>query len=161
MAEYHSSQKIIDMPTLQRRLAVWRLKELDTVFTNGVFDILHLGHIDYLERARALGELLIVGLNTDASVRRLKPGRPINSQEARSRVLAALEFVDAIVLFDDDTPAQLIETIRPKVLVKGADYTVEQIAGAAFVQSYGGRVEPLALIPGYSTTNLIERLKNN
>lgn len=141
-------------------LVYWRLKEQKVVFTNGVFDLLHLGHVDYLERARSLGNVLVVGLNTDASVRRLKPGRPIQDEYARARCLAALQAVDAVVLFEQDTPLELIELIRPQVLVKGADYAVSQIVGADRVVSYGGRVESLALIEGYSTSQLIEKIRH-
>ncbi len=131
------------------------------VFTNGCFDILHLGHLDYLGKAADLGDQLIVGLNTDASVQQLKgPGRPINGQEARAQMLAALSFVDAVVLFDEDTPYELIKTIQPDVLVKGADYSVEEIVGHDIVLAKGGEVIPIDLLEGYSTTDIIEKLKN-
>lgn len=151
--------KRLDATTLPRQLAYWRLKDCRIVFTNGVFDLLHLGHIDYLERARALGDVLLVGLNTDASTARLKPGRPVQDEAARARCLAALWFVDGVIAFDEPTPQRLIEEVRPAVLVKGADYTVEQIVGAEFVLSYGGRVEPLPLVEGYSTSELIRRIQ--
>lgn len=129
------------------------------VFTNGCFDILHPGHVDYLERARALGTHLVIGVNSDASVRRLKgPTRPINDEHSRSRVLAALDCVDQIVIFDEDTPWELIKKLRPQVLVKGGDWPVEQIVGRELVQERGGQVLSLPLLPGYSTTNIIQRI---
>ena len=135
---------------------------MKVVFTNGCFDILHRGHVEYLAKAADLGDILVVGLNTDASVRRLKgEGRPVNNQEARALVLASLSFVDAVVLFDDDTPYNLIKTLRPDVLVKGADYQPEAIVGYDIVTSYGGTVTTIPLVEGYSTTNFIERLNIN
>lgn len=137
-------------------------KDMKVVFTNGCFDILHRGHVEYLAKAADLGDILVVGLNTDASVRRLKgEGRPVNNQEARALVLASLSFVDAVVLFDDDTPYNLIKTLRPDVLVKGADYQPEDIVGYDIVTSYGGTVTTIPLVEGYSTTNFIERLNIN
>lgn len=129
------------------------------VFTNGVFDILHPGHVEYLEAARGLGEVLVVGVNSDASARRLGkgPGRPVNPTEARCRVLAALEAVDRVVAFDEDTPLRLIEAIRPDVLVKGGDYDRASIVGADFVESHGGAVLTIDLVPGHSTTAIVER----
>lgn len=130
------------------------------VFTNGCFDILHLGHIDYLEKAQALGSKLIVGLNADTSVKRLKgPERPVNPQVARARMLAALAFVDAVVLFEEDTPLTLIETLAPDVLVKGGDYEISNIVGAPFVMNNGGKVLTIPLVQGYSTTNIINKVK--
>jgi len=130
------------------------------VFTNGVFDLLHRGHVTYLARARALGAALLVALNGDASARRLGKGadRPVNALEDRMAVVAALESVDAVTWFDDDTPARLIEVCRPDVLVKGADYRKEEVVGADFVESYAGRVHLAALQAGYSTTGLLQRL---
>ena len=152
-----TAHKLMTRPQLTQWLARWRVMGERLVFTNGVFDLLHPGHVDYLERARALGERLIVGLNTDASVSRLKPGRPLQDEAARARVLGALQAVDAIIYFDADTPAELIEWIRPEVLVKGADYSVATIVGAEFVQSYGGQVLPLELLPGHSTSAIVAR----
>ncbi|MDW8333962.1 MAG: D-glycero-beta-D-manno-heptose 1-phosphate adenylyltransferase [Bacteroidia bacterium] len=142
-------------------LLIWRRKdEKRVVFTNGCFDILHCGHVEYLAAARGMGDALVVGLNSDASVRRLKgPNRPINDFESRAKVLAALRSVDAIVGFDEDTPIRLIEAIRPEVLVKGADYDPDQIVGADLVRSYGGRVETVALTLGHSTTAMIQRIR--
>jgi rfaE bifunctional protein nucleotidyltransferase chain/domain len=138
----------------------WRAEGQQIVFTNGCFDIVHLGHIDYLEKARQLGTRLILGLNTDASVSCIKgPLRPVVNEYARARLMAALEFVDAVTLFGEPTPLELIEAVQPDVLVKGDDYTVATIVGADFVLARGGRVETVALVPGYSTTKLIERIK--
>ena len=128
------------------------------VFTNGCFDILHRGHVEYLAHARSLGDRLVVGLNSDASVRRLKgPTRPLNDQEDRGLVLAALESVDAVTIFDEETPLALIVALLPDVLVKGGDYRPETIVGAREVVDAGGRVVVSPLVPGRSTTNLIER----
>jgi rfaE bifunctional protein nucleotidyltransferase chain/domain len=130
------------------------------VFTNGVFDLLHPGHVRYLQDARALGDLLIVGLNADASVRRNKgPGRPINTQHERAEVLAALACVDAVVIFDEDTPAVIIELVQPDVLVKGADWAADAIVGRDTVEARGGRVVRVPVEQGYSTTAIVERIK--
>jgi rfaE bifunctional protein nucleotidyltransferase chain/domain len=131
------------------------------VFTNGVFDLLHPGHVEYLEAARALGAGLVVGVNSDASVRRLAkgPDRPLFPLEARVRVLAGLAAVDRVVSFEDDTPLTLIRALRPDVLVKGGDYTRATVVGAEFVESIGGHVHIIPLVPGYSTTGLAERLR--
>ena len=135
---------------------------LRVVFTNGCFDILHRGHVEYLSKAADMGDVLVVGLNTDASVQRLKgEGRPVNNEEARAMVLASLSFVDAVVLFDEDTPYELIKAVRPDVLVKGADYKPEEIVGYDIVTSYGGKVETVPLVVGYSTTGLIKRKNEN
>ena len=133
------------------------------VFTNGCYDILHPGHVDLLARARALGDGLILGLNSDASVRRIKgdlpgPARPVNSQAERAFVLAGLASVDFVVVFDEDTPLALIRAVRPQVLVKGGDWDVSRIVGRDEVEADGGTVASLPLLPGYSTTRLIERL---
>jgi len=156
---YETRQKILSWEQIDQWVAYWRFLEQKIVFTNGCFDILHLGHLTYLEEAAKLGDVLVVGLNSDESVRRLKgPSRPVFSQEARARLLAALEFVEAVLIFEEETPLRLIEKIRPDVLVKGGDYTPETIVGADLVRSYGGQVEVLPLVPGYSTTALIQRL---
>ncbi|HEX9893819.1 MAG TPA: D-glycero-beta-D-manno-heptose 1-phosphate adenylyltransferase [Gemmatimonadales bacterium] len=133
------------------------------MFTNGVFDLLHPGHVDYLETARAQGDGLIVGVNSDASARRLGKGtgRPVQSADARARVLAGLEAVDKVVLFDEDTPLALIEAVHPDVLVKGGDYSRSTIVGADFVESYGGTVRVIDLVPGHSSTALVERLRDS
>ncbi|TFG46905.1 MAG: D-glycero-beta-D-manno-heptose 1-phosphate adenylyltransferase [Gemmatimonadales bacterium] len=133
----------------------------NVVFTNGVFDILHPGHLALLEAARTEGGSLVVGVNSDASVRRLgkSPDRPIVPEQARARLLAGFAAVDCVVLFDEDTPLELIRALEPDVLVKGADYTREQIVGADFVEVYGGRVVRVELVPDHSTTRLVERLR--
>jgi D-beta-D-heptose 7-phosphate kinase/D-beta-D-heptose 1-phosphate adenosyltransferase len=131
------------------------------VFTNGVFDLLHPGHVELLEAARREGGALIVGLNSDASARRLAKGpeRPVAGEGARARVLAGLAAVDCVVLFDDDTPLELIRALAPDVLVKGADYTRDRIVGADWVEARGGRVVRVPVVPGFSTTALVERLR--
>ncbi len=130
------------------------------VFTNGCFDILHEGHVRYLADARSLGDLLIVGLNSDASVTRLKGSeRPINPEKSRAWVLGSLTVVDHVVLFDTDTPEDLIHTIRPDILVKGGDWSVDQIVGGPFVSSYGGQVRSLPFHTGFSTTGLVEKIR--
>ena len=142
--------------------AIWRRTAPGPmVFTNGVFDLLHPGHVELLESARAEGAALVVGVNSDASVRRLGKGadRPVAGQEARARVLAGLSAVDCVVLFDEDTPQSLIETLAPDVLVKGADYAREAIVGADWVEAHGGRVVRVPLVPGFSTTSLVERFR--
>jgi rfaE bifunctional protein nucleotidyltransferase chain/domain len=139
----------------------WRAEQSGrVVFTNGVFDLLHPGHVDVLTGARAQGEVLVVGLNSDASVRRLKgTDRPVRSAADRAYVLAALECVDAVVVFEEDTPLQLVTRLRPDVIVKGGDYTVEGIVGAREVLAAGGEVVVIPLTPGQSTTSIIERLR--
>lgn len=152
-------QKIYDLPGLLHQVRRWRLLGKKVAFTNGCFDILHQGHIASLSDAAREADFLIVGVNTDASTCRLKgPQRPINNQEARATVLAALLMVDAVVLFDEDTPLDLITAIQPDVLVKGGDYTLEQIVGAKEVMAAGGRVVINPIVPGYSTTGLIEKI---
>jgi D-beta-D-heptose 7-phosphate kinase/D-beta-D-heptose 1-phosphate adenosyltransferase len=132
------------------------------VFTNGVFDLLHPGHIDVLLGARRLGDALVVGLNSDASVKRLKgPTRPVRSTAERCYVLAALEAVDAVVVFDEDTPFELIQALKPDVLVKGGDYTESSIVGAKEVRAWGGEVVVVPLTPGHSTTSTIEKLRGD
>jgi D-glycero-beta-D-manno-heptose 1-phosphate adenylyltransferase len=154
------SSKIFDTEKLMRQLAVWNFKDKKIVFTNGCFDFIHLGHIDYLAKAADAGDVLIIGLNSDESVRRLKgAGRPVNNNQARSLTLASFSFVDAVILFDEDTPYELICRIQPDVLVKGKDYKTEEIAGHDIVLAKGGQVITVDLLPGYSTTALIERLK--
>lgn len=134
-------------------------RQLRVVFTNGCFDLVHRGHVTYLKQARRLGDILVVGLNSDESVRRLKgPSRPISNQESRAAVMEAFYFVDYVVIFDEDTPLKLIEAIAPDVLVKGGDYDRSTVVGADFVEQHGGRVELIPLVPGESTTNLVERV---
>jgi rfaE bifunctional protein nucleotidyltransferase chain/domain len=155
-----STDKILTPGQLPELLAKWRQQRLRLVFTNGCFDLLHLGHVDYLEKARQLGDKLIVGLNTDASVRRLKgPSRPLQDEMSRSRIMASLLFVDAVVLFDEDTPYELIRQVVPDILVKGDDYTVESIVGHDLVLQSGGDVKTISLVKGYSTSGIIDRIK--
>ena len=132
------------------------------VFTNGCFDILHLGHVDYLAKSADLGHILVVGLNTDASVKRQNksPERPINNEQARATILSSLHFVDVVVLFDEDTPLELIKALKPNILVKGSDYTIDTIVGAKEVLAKGGEVKMIDLVEGYSTTNLAQKLKS-
>ena len=152
--------KIHSRETLVRECNMWRATQKKIVFTNGCFDILHHGHLDLLAKAAELGNVLIVGVNTDSSVQRLKgKDRPITNEQDRLFQLASLLCVDAVSLFDEDTPEALIKLIRPDVLVKGGDYTIDKIVGADYVQNYGGKVEIIPFVTGYSTTSLIERIK--
>ncbi len=142
------------------KLAVWRAADARIVFTNGVYDLVHRGHVEYLEEARALGDRLVVGMNTDASVRRLKgPSRPIVGEDDRLAVVRALACVDLAILFDDDTPLRLIETVQPDVLVKGADYAIADIVGREVVEARGGRVATIALREGLSTSEIVRRIR--
>jgi len=151
--------KILRLADLKKRLR--RLRGKSVVFTNGCFDILHYGHVKYLEAARKKGDVLVVGLNSDASVRRLKgKGRPVTPQRERGLILAALACVDYVTVFNEDTPLRLIKAVRPDVLVKGTDWKRSQIVGAPFVTSAGGRVLTIPLVKGRSTTGLLKRLKN-
>lgn len=137
-----------------------RPREGRLVFTNGCFDLLHPGHVAYLDEARRLGDRLVVGVNTDASMRRLKgPSRPLVPERDRARVLAGLASVDAVTLFDEDTPAELVAALRPDVLVKGGDYTPETIVGRDTVEGDGGEVRVIPFLPGYSTTDLLRRIQ--
>lgn len=158
------SEKIFDisrLDVLEKRLKYWRFFNRSVVFTNGCFDIIHLGHLDYLSKAADLGNLLIVGLNNDESVTRLKgPERPVNNQLARATMLASLFFVDAVILFGEDTPYNLIKTVKPDILVKGSDYNIEDIVGYDVVQSYNGKVVTIDFLEGYSTSGIIGRLKS-
>jgi D-beta-D-heptose 7-phosphate kinase/D-beta-D-heptose 1-phosphate adenosyltransferase len=139
-----------------------RARGLRIVFTNGVFDLLHPGHVRYLQEARALGDLLVIGLNADASVRRNKgPARPITPQEERAEVLAALECVDAVVIFGEDTPDDIIKLVQPDILVKGADWPADQIVGRDTVEARGGRVVLVPVEEGYSTTAIVERIRKS
>ena len=154
-----SSDKIYTKEGLLPVLKKWKA-EGKIVFTNGCFDILHAGHVDYLEKARELGSRLIVGLNTDNSVQRLKgPQRPIVNEKARGKVMAALGFVDAVIFFNEDTPFDLIQFVKPDILVKGDDYSVENIVGADIVLGNGGVVKTVPLLKGYSTTEIISKIK--
>ena len=151
--------KLVGVAALTDRVERWRRRGLKVGFTNGCFDLLHPGHLSLLRQARAASDRLVVGLNSDASVRRLKgAGRPVSDEAARATVLAAVSDVDAVAIFEEDTPIKLIEAIRPDVLVKGADYTVEQIVGADFVLAYGGKVVRAEIAPGHSTTATVAKI---
>lgn len=153
------ADKICELETLLGRVRQWRQQKKRIVFTNGCFDLLHAGHVTYLEAARKTGDKLILGLNTDRSVSALKgPNRPVIHEADRARVLAALEAVDAVILFDEDTPLQLIDAIRPDVIVKGSDYSEDQVVGGKEVKSWGGKVALIDIVPGRSTSNIIEKL---
>ncbi len=154
-------QKLYNRHELQRQLKRWNLLGNKIVFTNGVFDILHPGHIKILSDAAALGDILIVGLNSDASVKRLKgESRPVNDEASRALLLTALVMVDAVVLFEEDTPIELIKMVLPDVLVKGGDYTVETIVGAKEVIANNGQVKIIPLEEGFSTTGIINKMRS-
>lgn len=149
--------KVCTWDNLRRQIAVWRFKGKKIVFSNGCFDVLHLGHVEYLAKARDLGDVLIVGLNADDSVRRIKGAhRPVNREEARAITLAAFSFVDAVILFGEDTPHELIKLVQPDILVKGKDYEGKEIVGSDVVKANGGQVVTIELTKGYSTTHIIE-----
>jgi len=153
-------EKILDRGVLMKRVAEWRAAGETIVFTNGCFDLLHVGHVTLLEDCRKFGSKLVLGLNTDASVQRLKgPSRPVVGERERARVMAALAAVDAVVLFDEDTPLELIRALKPNVLVKGGDYSVETVVGHEDVIAAGGRVEIVPTVQGFSTSNLMRKLK--
>jgi rfaE bifunctional protein nucleotidyltransferase chain/domain len=155
-----TSDKILSKEEALPLISEWK-KKGKVVFTNGCFDILHLGHVDYLEKARNLGHKLILGINTDKSIQRLKgTDRPITDEYSRARVIAALEFVDAVILFDEETPYDLISYLKPDILVKGDDYAIENIVGADVVLGNGGTVKTVSLVKGYSTSNIISKIKN-
>lgn len=159
-AKTHFSEKVFDLNSISEKVNNWRGNN-HIVFTNGCFDILHLGHIDYLYKASKLGEKLIVGVNADKSIQRIKGNnRPIQNESGRVSILAALSFIDAVVLFHEDTPKKLIEIIQPNTLVKGADYKVEDIVGSDFVIANGGNVETIPFLEGYSTSHIINSIKN-
>ena len=156
-----TTDKIVALPEAVVQVKAWKSAGLKVVFTNGCFDILHAGHVDYLEKARHLGGKLVVGINTDYSVKRLKGAqRPIVDQQARARVIAALSLVDLVILFDEETPICLIESIEPDILVKGNDYSIATIVGADFVISRGGQVLTVPLVEGWSTSRIIEKIKS-
>ncbi|HQQ01905.1 MAG TPA: D-glycero-beta-D-manno-heptose 1-phosphate adenylyltransferase [Bacteroidales bacterium] len=160
--EYLVQKKVFssDSVELQRLVAHWRFKNLKIVFTNGCFDLVHLGHIDYLTRAAELGDVLAVGLNSDDSARRIKgEGRPIMDQNSRSLLLASFLFVDAVIIFDQETPLELIRLIQPDILVKGADYKPEKIVGADIVTGNGGEVVTLPYLQGYSTSFIEQKIR--
>lgn len=153
--------KIFTTKSIQSQLAVWRFKGEKIVFTNGCFDILHLGHIDYLSKAADQGDILIIGLNSDISTKKLKGDhRPINNEESRAIILASLSFVSAIIIFDEQTPYSLINLVQPDMLFKGGDYQVEDIVGYDIVTAKGGEVKTIDLLPGYSTSYIEKKIKN-
>lgn len=154
-------QKILQLAELQKKLARWRLLSKTVAFTNGCFDILHAGHIASLNQAASEADFLIIGLNSDQSVKKLKgESRPVNNEQSRALLLASLAMVDAVVIFEEDTPLELIKSIMPDVLVKGGDYKVEEIAGAKEVIEAGGRVVINPIVPGFSTTSVINKFQN-
>ncbi len=155
-------RKIFTTKALQAVLNIWHFQNQKIVFTNGCFDLLHLGHIDYLSKASDMGNKLIIGLNSDHSISGLKgPTRPITNEISRACILASLLFVDAVILFDEETPLNLIHFIKPDVLVKGADYTIEQIVGHDLVLKNGGQVKTIEYLPGYSTTSIEQKIRNS
>jgi rfaE bifunctional protein nucleotidyltransferase chain/domain len=155
-----SKTKILTLDECIQKCHYWKAEGEEVVFSNGCFDILHVGHVDYLEKAKHLGTKLIVALNTDLSVKRLKgDDRPLNNEYSRARVIAALGFVDAVVLFSEETPLELIQKVLPNVLVKGSDYNISNIVGADFVIANGGTVKTIDLVEGYSTTSTINKIK--
>ncbi len=155
-------KKIVDEKQLQRVIASWRITGQKIVFTNGCFDILHAGHVISLTGAASFGNRLVVGVNSDASTRRLKgPARPIQNQDSRALLLAAMHFVDLVVVFEEDTPEKLIRLVTPDVLVKGGDYQVQDIAGAQWVLDHGGKVELISYLDNSSSTNIIKKIKGS
>ena len=162
-------EKEMELDALQKQIAVWKSKKLSVCFTNGCFDIIHLGHVTYLEKAAALADILIVGVNSDRSVNALEkaPGRPVNDAASRAKVIASLESVDGVIIFDEDTPRELIKKLTPNVLVKGGDYNPDEenpenskyIVGREHVLKNGGVVKTIDLVDGFSTTNVIDKLK--
>jgi rfaE bifunctional protein nucleotidyltransferase chain/domain len=154
------SSKILDREQLRRACVVWNFKNRKVVFTNGCFDILHLGHIEYLAKAAELGDVLVIGMNSDHSIHRIKgESRPINDEHSRSMVIASLKFVTAVVLFDEETPYELIKTIQPDILVKGRDYKIKEIVGHDIVLAKGGKVKTIELTQGYSTTGIEQKIQ--
>jgi rfaE bifunctional protein nucleotidyltransferase chain/domain len=155
-----TSDKICELTEAIQRRQAWKLASEQVVFTNGCFDILHLGHVDYLEKARETGTKMIVAVNSDASVRTLKgPERPVNNEYARARIIASLQFVDLVIVFNEETPLELITQLMPDILVKGDDYTIATIVGSKEVIAAGGQVKTIPLVPSYSTTGIIQKLK--
>ena len=154
-----TKKKIIPPEQLDYTIAYWRFKEFRIVFTNGCFDIIHRGHIEYLAKARELGDILVVGLNTDESFKRIKgEGRPLQDQESRALILASLSVVAAVIFFNEDTPYELIKKIQPDILVKGGDYKPEEIVGYDIVQKKGGIVKTIEFIDGFSSSSIIRKL---
>lgn len=154
------TSNVLNLQTLNSILNNYRLQKKKIVFTNGCFDLLHVGHVRYLKQARSLGDILIVGVNTDSSVRKLKgPERPIQNENDRAEILVSLKYVDHTILFSEETPLNLIQAVKPDFLVKGGDWKPQQIVGSEFVLSYGGKVESLTFIDDRSTTSIINKSK--
>jgi rfaE bifunctional protein nucleotidyltransferase chain/domain len=159
-ADQTIGNKIVNLEDLAPLVKKWKADQKKIVFTNGCFDLLHAGHIAYLSEAAALGNKLVIGLNNDSSVKNIKGSeRPINDEKTRSLLLAAMYFIDAVVLFNEDTPLEVIKVILPDVLVKGGDYAIENIVGAKETIANGGSVEVLSFLPGYSSTSIIDKIK--
>ena len=155
-----SARKIVSLQEAKVQVKDWQNAGNRVVFTYGCFDLIHLGHVDYLEKARMLGDKLVIGLNTDDSVSRFKgPERPLQDQISRARVLAAMQFVDLVVFFNEDTPLNLITELLPNILVKGSDYLADNIVGADVVKKNGGVVKTIVFVPGYSTTRIVDKIK--
>lgn len=153
------ASRIYDHEKMLSQRSIWSFKERTVVFTNGCFDILHLGHIEYLAKAAELGDELVIGLNSDSSVKKIKgPHRPITDERSRAMILASLTFVTAVIIFDEDTPYELISRLKPDILVKGEDYRKDEIVGHDIVESYGGKVVRIELTPGYSTTAIEQKI---
>lgn len=160
MRNTNLSDKILSNSKILEKVNEWKIEGKSIVFTNGCFDILHKGHLEILTTSASFGDILVVGINTDNSVKRLKgPLRPINDENFRSTMLASLQYIDAVILFDEETPLNLINTLEPDVLVKGGDYTVEQIVGAETVLQKGGEVKIVPIVKGFSTTKIIETIQ--
>ncbi len=152
--------KIVSAEEAATMIDIWHYMGLKVVFTNGCFDIIHFGHVNYLSRAANLGSRMVVGLNSDSSVKKLKgDARPVQDEMSRAHMLASMFFVDAVVIFNEDTPYELIKTLQPDILVKGSDYTIDKIVGADIVMQRGGRVETMDFVDGYSTSNVINKIK--
>ena len=158
----HLQTKILSFSALEGQLEKWRNANQKIVFTNGCFDLLHFGHVDYLAKARGLGDRLVVGLNTEGSIKRIKGAtRPINNEESRAALLAGMAYVDAVVLFDEETPINLISMVMPDILVKGGDYSIKEIVGHEIVLNNKGEVRTIDFVEGYSSSVLIEKIKNS
>jgi len=163
MSHYQKiKNKIIEADQLDSLIAQWKQKDETIVFTNGCFDIIHQGHVDYLAKAADKGTKLIIGVNTDSSVSRIKgPNRPIQDEYSRMMILAAMQFVDAVILFDEETPINLINQVIPSILVKGSDYKPEDIVGYEIVVNNGGSVETIDFLPGFSTSSIEKKIQNS
>jgi len=154
------SGKIVSREELRRCISRWRFHGRKIVFTNGCFDLLHPGHVHLINSAKSFGDLLVVGVNADSSVKKLKPGRPLISEKDRAITIASLEAVDAVIIFGEETPLELIKIILPDVLVKGADYKLDDVVGKEIVEALGGQVELVTLLAGFSSSSLIEKIKS-